>query len=55
MKTLNPILWGEEHPNCTPWTGLGRERDGHGKAGGVGWRGKRGSDVRPGIANQGLA
>lgn len=25
---------GEGHPNYTPWTGLGRERDGHGKAGG---------------------
>lgn len=49
---------GEGLPNCTPWTGLGRERDGHGKGVvrlGGGGRDERGSDVRPGIANQRLA
>lgn len=32
---------GEGHPNCTPWTGLGREGDGHGKAGRGGLGGKK--------------
>lgn len=30
---------GEGLPNCMPWTGLGRERDGHGK-GVVRWGGE---------------
>lgn len=52
-KDIGSHSLGEGHPNCTSWTGLGREGVGHGKAGGEGGK-KRDSDVRPGIANQGL-
>lgn len=46
-----PHSLGEGHPNCEPWAGLGRE----GARMRRGEKEKRGSDVRPGIANQRLA